>query len=197
MTFYWIDTSKNCCVVLFSAEISNKSRRDAAKSFSTMVLNQFGRFNANPILLLLFGILWCPQLQWSQQLAEARALCVGWGEIRKTEGGKEWGGEGSEGVVRGIIECLRGPHRHWAARQGEENGVEGRNKRLSQWEKQREEQQGSWVREMENTLRVNCWFQARPTEGLWWWHTFLTKPLLTHQSLPQSVWIWIGCFVQW
>lgn len=53
-------------------------------------------------------------------------------EIRKTERGKEWGGEWSEVVVRGIIECLRGPHRHWAAEQGEENGVEEGRKRLSQ-----------------------------------------------------------------
>lgn len=48
------------------------------------------------------------------------------------EKGKEWGGERSKGVVRGIIECLRGPRRHWAAGQGEENGVKERNKRLSQ-----------------------------------------------------------------
>lgn len=45
---------------------------------------------------------------------------------------KMWGGEWSKGVVRGIIECLRGPRRHWAAGQGEENGVKERNKRLSQ-----------------------------------------------------------------
>lgn len=54
------------------------------------------------------------------------------GERRERRGGKEWGEEWNEGVVGGIIECLRGPHRHWAAGQGEENGVEGRNKRLSQ-----------------------------------------------------------------
>lgn len=59
-------------------------------------------------------------------------MCGGRGEIRKTERGKEWGGEWSEVVVRGIIECLRGPHRHWAAEQGEENGVEEGRKRLSQ-----------------------------------------------------------------
>lgn len=38
-------------------------------------------------------------------------------------------GEWSMGVVRGIIECLRGPYRLWAAEQGEGSGVEERKKR--------------------------------------------------------------------
>lgn len=76
-------------------------------------------------------------LEWGQ--------CVERGKIRKMEKGKDWRGEWSMGVVRGIIECLRGPHRHWAAGQGEENGVEERNKRLSQWGKQRERNsRGVW-----------------------------------------------------
>lgn len=85
-------------------------------------------------------------------------MCGGRGEIRKTERSKEWGGEWSEGLVRGIIECLRGPHRHWSAGQGEEKGGEESKKRLS-WrekQKQREKQQGSQVREMANTFGVNC-----------------------------------------
>lgn len=59
-------------------------------------------------------------------------MCGGRGAIRRTERGKALDGEWSKGVIRGIIECLRGPHRHWAAGQGEENGVEERKKRLSQ-----------------------------------------------------------------
>lgn len=93
--------------------------------------NDFGRIAANHILLfLLYRV--CTVLRRGQQLAGVGAMCGGSGEIRKTERGKEWGGEWSEGVVRGIIECLRGPRRHRAAEQGEENSVEERNKRLSQ-----------------------------------------------------------------
>lgn len=64
--------------------------------------------------------------------AGAGTVCGGRGAIRRTERGKALDGEWSKGVIRGIIECLRGPHRHWAAGQGEENGVEERKKRLSQ-----------------------------------------------------------------
>lgn len=51
---------------------------------------------------------------------------------------KGWRAEQSEGVVRGIIECLRGPSGRWAAGQGEENGVKERKKRLSLGETRRE-----------------------------------------------------------
>lgn len=89
---------------------------------------------------------------------ESSAGANNWQERETYVEGEERGKKRSEGVVRGIIECLRGPHRHWAAGQGEENGVERRNKRLSQWERQREKQQGSRVEreEVANTFRVNC-----------------------------------------
>lgn len=50
---------------------------------------------------------------------------------RKNQGDRERKrvGEWNRGVVRGIIECLRGPYRRWAAEQGEGNGVEERKKR--------------------------------------------------------------------
>lgn len=121
--------------------------------FPTILINNSGRIARSPFAM---KSLHCPQLRRSQQLASAETMCGGRGAIRKTERGKEWAGEWSEGVVRGIIECLRGPHIHWAAGQGEENGVEERKKRLSQQEKQREKQQGSRVREVANTFRVNC-----------------------------------------
>lgn len=149
----WNSASNNCYEWRFSVQ--------RLLCFPTILINDFRRITANQIFFTIKS-LHCPPLQWSQQLAGVETMCGGRGEIRKTERGKEWVGEWSEGVVRGIIECLRGPRRHWAAGQGEENGVEERKKRLSQWERQREKQQGSRVREVANTFRVNCWLQARP-----------------------------------
>lgn len=50
--------------------------------------------------------------------AGAGTVCGGRGAIRRMEREKALDGECSKGVVRGIIECLRGPHRHWAAGRG-------------------------------------------------------------------------------
>lgn len=49
-----------------------------------------------------------PQLELADKVAEGN-IC---GERCEARRGKEWGGEQREGVVRGIIECLRGPHSH-------------------------------------------------------------------------------------
>ncbi len=40
--------------------------------------------------------------------------CVDWrkGRDKEDRGGKKWVGEGSQGVVRVIVECSRGPYRH-------------------------------------------------------------------------------------
>lgn len=52
-------------------------------------------------------------------------------------GEKEWGGEWSQGVVRVIAECLRGPSRNWAAGQGRKGCVR-QWERFSQSEAERE-----------------------------------------------------------